>query len=257
MLITRHRLARAALTAACALAVLPAASPAQAPQEVVLVRVSDAGSGAPVEGADVWLGRNRVATDAQGRALLPRAPGASLSIRRLGYEHYQRGPFGDGWELAVALVPVPVSVAGVSATSRRQPHSPMLRRFYERKERGRGAFLTRDELDRRKPRRLVDAFRDIPGIRVVPTSRGEILQVNGTTPFMYTTGDARRGECPVQYYLDGMSWEPDLPGVISNDIRPDEVEGIEVYRRLSEVPTEFRRPGSECGVVLIWLKERV
>ena len=60
----------------------------------------------------------------------------------------------------------------------------------------------------------------------------------------------------MQYYLDGVSYLPDYAGV-PNDVRPDEVEGIEVYRRLSEVPVEYRRPGAECGVVLIWLKERV
>jgi hypothetical protein len=44
--------------------------------------------------------------------------------------------------------------------------------------------------------------------------------------------------------------------VLGDDVRPNEVEGIEVYRRLSEVPAEYRKAGSECGVVLIWLKER-
>ncbi|HEU4454617.1 MAG TPA: hypothetical protein VFR81_16235, partial [Longimicrobium sp.] len=80
---------------------------------------------------------------------------------------------------------------------------------------------------------------------------------SGAVPFMYSSQGARAGDCPVQYYLDGSSWEPDARGVISNDVRPDEVEGIEVYRRATEIPPEFRRPGSECGVVLIWLKERV
>lgn len=259
ILILRPR--RAPALALLTLAILAAPLAAQARRDLVLVRVVDAVSGAPVTGADVLLGEHRNATDSLGLALLPRAPTAALAVRRLGYQSFALVSFGDAWEMEVMLDAVPVRMAGVRATVDPTPgprvHSPALRRFYARVERGHGAFLTRDDLDRRKPRRLVDAFREVPGIRVVPTPRGEILQFSGAVPFMYNTPGARAGDCPVQYYLDGSSWEPDATGVISNDVRPDEVEGIEIYRRATEIPPEFRRPGSECGVVLIWLKEQV
>jgi len=244
---------------AVALLAAPAAARAQQPAGAFLqVHVTDAATAAAVPDAEVALGNTRTRTDAGGRALLPlRAARATLVVRRLGYADLQREvtatPEGV---VEVALTPAAVALANVDATAARMPMSPPLQRFYARMEHGRGSFLTREQIERRKPRRLTDLFREIPGVRVTSTSRGERLVMTGATPAMYRV-DPRwePGDCPVQYFLDGVSYMPDFAGV-PNDVRPDEVEGIEVYRRLSEVPVEFRRPGAECGVVLIWLKER-
>jgi TonB-dependent Receptor Plug Domain len=261
---SRPRLSSALLGAALAAALLAAPSFAQEPdapappaQPQVSVHVTDGSTGGPIAGADVRLGERRVVTGADGIARMVRPAGAqNVVVTRMGYQT-RSVPVGTETRLAVPLTIIPVSVAGVEASSRPQAHSPLLRRFYDRLERGRGAFVTREQIEQRRPRRLVDAFREIPGVRVTATPRGERLMMSGALPFMYQSAGAAKGDCPVQYYLDGSMWEPDAPGVISNDVRPEEVEGIEVYRRLSEVPAEFRRPGSECGVVLIWLKESV
>ena len=254
------RLARPllALAAACgALAAPAAAQQAPQPPATVSVRVTDAATGAPVADADVSVGNTRTRTDAEGRALLPlRRPRETLLVRRLGYGEQQREVSPGAATLEVALQSEPVVVAGVQAQGRRMPMSPPLRRFYERMDHGRGSFVTREQIERRKPRRLTDLFREIPGGRVAVTSRGDRRVMTGATPAMYRVGPRwEAGDCPVQYYLDGVSYQPDFAGV-PNDVRPDEVEGIEVYRRLSEVPVEYRRRGAECGVVLIWLRER-
>jgi carboxypeptidase family protein/TonB-dependent receptor-like protein len=254
------RLRSPLVTVACGAVAALAAAPAPAQQsdaEYLAVRVTDSSNGAPVVDAEVWVGNTRSATDSLGRALLPLRGGhATVVVRRIGYGDERREVRAGPGSLDVALTPAPVAVGTVAASSRRMPLSPPLRRFYERMERGRGSFVTREQIDRRKPRRLTDLFREIPGVRVAPTPRGERLVMTGATPAMYRV-DPRwePGDCPVQYYLDGISYQPDYAGV-PNDVRPDEVEGIEVYRRLSEVPVEYRRPGAECGVVLIWLRER-
>ena len=241
------------------LIVLASPAPAQQPagDRFLVVHVTDSSTGSAVAGAEVWVGNTRTSTDSVGRALLPlRSDRETVLVRRLGYDEQRREVGAGPATLEVALTPAPVALGQVRATSQRPPMSPPLQRFYQRMERGRGSFVTREQIDRRKPRRLTDIFREIPGVRVANTSRGDRLIMTGATPAMYRV-DPRwePGDCPVQYYLDGVSYQPDFAGV-PNDVRPDEVEGIEVYRRLSEVPVEFRRPGSECGVVLIWLKER-
>jgi len=244
--------------AAAALALALLAAPARAQDAYVAVHVTDAATAAPVADAEVSIGSTRTRTDNAGRALLPlRAARATLTVRRLGYADQQRDVTpGSAAAVEIALAPSPVAIAALSATGQRMPMSPPLQRFYQRMERGRGSFLTREQIERRKPRRLTDLFREIPGVRVTMTNRGERLMMTGATPAMYRV-DPRweAGDCPVQYFLDGVSYLPDYAGV-PNDVRPDEVEGIEVYRRLSEVPVEYRRRGAECGVVLIWLKER-
>jgi hypothetical protein len=220
------------------------------------VQVSDAASGGAVTDAEVWLGRTRMSTDSAGRVLLPRQHGReTLVVRRLGYTPLRRPVSEEESELKVVLVPEPVRISAVAANARPMPHSPPLRRFYERLESGRGRYLTREQIEGRHPRRITDLFREIPGVRIENTPRGERLRMDGATPAMYRLNTRwEAGDCPVQYYLDGVSYLPDFAGV-PNDVRPDEVEGIEVYRRLPEVPVEYRRPGAECGVVLIWLKE--
>ena len=259
------RLARPIAALAACGALLGAAVPGRAQQSAtapsapayLAVHVVDAANGTSVAEAEVWVGGTRTLTDAAGRALLPlRGARETVLVRRLGYGDERREVAAGAAPLEVALAPAPVAVEAVEATGRRAPMSPPLQRFYERMDRGRGSFVTREQIERRKPRRLTDLFREIPGVRVANTSRGDRLVMTGATPAMYRV-DPRweAGDCPVQYYLDGVSYQPDFAGV-PNDVRPDEVEGIEVYRRLSEVPVQYRRRGAECGVVLIWLKER-
>ncbi|HSU15313.1 TonB-dependent receptor plug domain-containing protein [Longimicrobium sp.] len=257
------RLARLRSPAALALLGLAVLAPSVRAQQgagesrFLVVHVTDSATGTGVADAEVWVGGTRVSTDSAGNALLPlRHDRETVVVRRIGYGDARREVAAGPASVDVALEPSPVALNGVSASSRRMPMSPPLQRFYARMEHGRGSFLTREQIDRRKPRRLTDLFREIPGVRVASTSRGDRLVMTGATPAMYRV-DPRweAGDCPVQYYLDGVSYQPDFAGV-PNDVRPDEVEGIEVYRRLSEVPVEFRRPGAECGVVVIWLKER-
>lgn len=243
---------------ACGQAPAAAQAPASGGDAYVLVHVTDATSGGAVADAEVWVGNRSSKTDSLGRALLPlRRNRETVVVKRIGYDDERREAAASSTPLEVALSPAPVALGVLRATARSGPMSPSLQRFYARAAHGRGAFLTREEIDRRKPRHLTDLFREIPGVRVTTTPRGERLVMNGATPTMYRVNPRwEAGDCPVQYYLDGVSYLPDYAGV-PNDVRPDEVEGIEVYRRLSEVPVEYRRPGSECGVVLIWLKERV
>ncbi|HYW06275.1 MAG TPA: hypothetical protein VE913_04925, partial [Longimicrobium sp.] len=62
-------------------------------------------------------------------------------------------------------------------------------------------------------------------------------------------------ECPILYFLDGTPIQPLPNGSIDHEIRPDDIEGIEVYRRGTLAPPEFRRVGDNCGIVLIWKRE--
>lgn len=63
------------------------------------------------------------------------------------------------------------------------------------------------------------------------------------------------GNCSVLYFIDGVPFEPLSNGRISNEIPPHHIHGVEIYTRASSVPGEYRRPGYECGVILIWTRE--
>jgi hypothetical protein len=61
------------------------------------------------------------------------------------------------------------------------------------------------------------------------------------------------GECSVQYYIDGAPQPPDY-GHIDQLVRPQDIAAVEIFRNPAEVPPQYRRRGSDCGVVLIWTR---
>ncbi len=235
---------------------------AWAQDRMVTVRVVDDATGAPLVGAQIRAGRLRGVTDDRGLAVLHGFPASArrVVVTRIGYAPGSvAAPVGDivAAELIVHLRGEAVEARGLRVEVKAPARLPALRRFYERAERGTGKFIMRDDIERSMPRRVTDLFRSVPGVRVQPTPRGDKLQMASSVPVLYGGVGTERGDCPVQYYVDGSPFTPAYPGVLGNEIRPDEVEGIEVYRRLSEVPVQFRRPGAECGVVLIWFREQL
>src|SRR5262249_26101003 len=113
--------------------------------------------------------------------------------------------------------------------------------------RGFGHFVTREQIEARNPSNLSDLMRLIPGTRLTQS------RVGGTSTLRFnraTMGPGR--DCPPQYWVDGIkSWALNI-----DDIRPQDVEGIELYSGPSSLPPQFNtKEGSTvCGVVLIWTR---
>jgi len=128
--------------------------------------------------------------------------------------------------------------------------------------------------------RLVDLFRGLPGVQVVRDPSGERVVMSGarggrwsddlrTAPAAdsavaalnvpradrtRTSGVAQPADessCAVQLYVDGV-FTPTEHGRIADEVQPGDVEAVEVYRAATEVPAEYRRQGSGCGVILVW-----
>ncbi len=213
--------------------VAPAPVCSQAPE--VVVQVTDATTGQPVAGAQIRIARATRATDATGSATLPAAAGEIAKVTRLGYapQTLRIPEDSRGSAIVVRLEPRPIEAEGVQVEAKRGPRTPSLRQFYARAERGTGAFITREDIKRSLPRRLSDLFRQVPGVRIQPTTEGDKLEMAGAVPALYRGIGMEEGECPVQFYLEGVHVQPIRPVIVASDIRPDEVEGIEVYRRIS------------------------
>lgn len=153
---------------------------------------------------------------------------------------------------AVLLAPLEVvarSRSGVSAT---------MAGFDQRRRSGIGWFMTREEIERRKPSMVTDILAMVPGVWL-QSSGG----ASGRTVYM-----ARGRNCPAQIYIDGFHINRNVPPMpvsgghlstteafpIDDMIRPGSVEGIEVYQGLSRVPAEFLTGEAACGVVAIWTR---
>lgn len=155
----------------------------------------------------------------------------------------------------VRLQPEPVDLPGIEVTVERPIPRGKMAGFHLRMERGRGAYVTREEIEEISANRMSDVFRRVSGVRLVRHRRrpGLIrLQMARAQPTF--TGEG--AECRPLYFLDGKRFEMGESDGVDQIFDPDEVAGIEVYRGAAEVPPLFNAPGSRCGVVVIWTRER-
>lgn len=151
-----------------------------------------------------------------------------------------------------------------------------MRDFERRRRRGTGTFMSRAQIDKSQAVRLTDLLRSMPGVQVGADENGVVivelrhakrfsLEPAATTPPTRTdstgrpiepvpnatTGQMSIKRCPAAFLLDGMPI--DGSAGIDSQLRPEDVEGIEVYSG-GQVPIEYGARHSECGVVLIWTR---
>lgn len=131
--------------------------------------------------------------------------------------------------------------------------------FWARRMVGVGAFITRQDIDRRRPQHPSDLLRTITGVKVVmgesgfdkPTimmGRNTVLSRSGRT-----AGPTLANDCKVSYYVDG-SYVP--AGTFHmDDMSPMMVEAVEIYRGPAETPSAMRQRDTACGVIAIWTRE--
>jgi len=237
--------------------------------------VIDASSGRGVPAAFVefldqgGLVRASATTGEDGAFLLPRVPRGEFRLRvsSLGYARTTtpaaRLEAGEALTLVVRVSPSALALAPLEITASVRVTSPVLESFYARAERGfGGVFLTRADIERAGPSRGVsDLVAGLTGVHL-DTSPAPGLPA-GVFLSQGELGSAGR-PCPVQVFLDGVP--VDRHGGISGGmnrgvqldrlVTPAEVEGIEVYRSLSEIPPEFLTTDARCGVIAVWRRER-
>ncbi len=221
-------------------------------------RIVDAGSGKAVAGASVRVvGSDGIAvTDREGTFILyalrpgqaiiqilfrgrpvePRSvdldAGRHTEVRiTLSVPRGEAAPAGPDPGSVLELEPLEVVV-------RREAPVGKLRGFYQRREIGLGTFITRDEIRARAPFQTSDLLRSLPGVFV---SRADFDR-----PRLRLSG----GRCEVDYFLDGVP----AYGLSIDDITPDDIDGIELYRGPAEVPIAYRQ-ATTCAAVLIWTRD--
>ena len=226
-------------------------------------RVVDASTGQAVAAARVEIGTAWHATSGDdGTFRLERVtPGDhELIVRRLGYvprKYPLRVSEGLNAPIEISINPAPAELPGVTVEAERG----YLGGFWDRRSKGLGHFITRADIDRRKPVRVADMLRGVSGARVFSTDHGYAVGSNrGSREFS-------GGECIAAVFLNGVPYQMSSGGL--NDIDPDHVEAIEYYSSGARVPTQFNssvggsRRGAgvlaghpKCGVVAIWLRGR-
>lgn len=162
--------------------------------------------------------------------------------------------------------------------------------YYDRLDRSFGDFITRADIEKRNPLRSSEMFKTIPGVEVrcrasdcqvgltrqarplgqtvigTPPVREDATELGGGIAQIarnqenvasdardVVAGMAGRTSyfCPVQFFLDGVPYDG-ARGI--DDIAPDMIEGIEIYKGPAVTPVRYAKYGAACGVVLIWTR---
>jgi len=207
--------------------------------------VSASTSGRPLPGVTVAVvGTDAFqVTDSTGAFTVARlAPGRRTL--RLSYggrvsEDYdvvlQPGRMAD---LAILLDVGGVDLAPIVVEATSTAYALSLAGFYARRRRGFGHFVTREDIERRRPNQL----------SVLLAGSGIVMRC--VRSVCYPTRSASGRRCAVSVFVDGMKVEQyDIDA-----IPPEDVLGIEVYRQGADTPVEFSRWSAACGAIVIWTK---
>jgi len=220
-------------------------------QEGVLVRgrVVDLSSSRPLPAASVVLehledpeGGWSGLTDSVGVFRAPRLPPAEYTIRveALGFDPLEHRLALAGYgsaDLQIELAPAALELEPIVVVSRRRTRLENAG-FYERRERGFGHSLTREEIEERQAMFVTDLVRTMPGVTVTPGTmgRGGVLRM--------------RGGCEPDVVLDGVRLS--APVRLDDILSVNDLEGIEIYSG-STTPMQYSR--SSCGTVLAWTRD--
>lgn len=222
-----------------------------------VVTATDGGAPLPLARVSVIGTKQTALTAADGAFTISQvAPGVRvIQVRLVGYASIlttvnvgARDTAHLRVTLAVAAMPLePIEVIGKAA-----PWLPAMQGFEERRTRAQGHFLNRQEIVRMQPRRFTDVLRRIPGVQIQPMrgayDAGEAVRMSRTIGVM----GARA--CPVLYYVNGSPFPVTGDVPIDQYIDPNEVEAIEIYSGMSQIPPEFNSSShnARCGVIVIW-----
>jgi hypothetical protein len=203
---------------------------------------------APLAGAVVRLDNGPQArTNAQGEWSISNAPAGTrrLEIRAVG--HYPERRTVDVIDGAppvrVAMLELTTIMASVNVTAARDA-SRALVEFEARRKSAFGRFLTRDDIERRRPVVTSDMFRAVQGVFLDGVrDSDQRIQMRGIF-------DAR---CDALIFVNGGV----MPGLSAADLDdlapPRNIIGIEVYQP-GTVPAEFQQlsTNTSCGVIAVW-----
>jgi hypothetical protein len=227
--------------------VSPEAQLLQGQTAIVVAFVTDT-MGKPLSGAQVEIVGTSLKgnTDDDGRVALLAVPAgkAVLRLRRMGFAERKiqiSVTPGMSEESRYKLTPVAADLKDVvvrasSLKPERYANTGRFDGFYQRRASGNGTFLTREIIDARNAQKSEDLLRMVTGVRI--RYRGLFPSVQ----FM---------RCPqVALYIDGIrSHDPTRDYF---NLSPLDIEAMEVYHGMAQVPPEFSPKPNDCAAIVVW-----
>jgi hypothetical protein len=232
-------------------------------------RVEDAAARVAIAVVDVTLlgedGRvlSRVQSDSLGafvvswRGLEP----VRLKAERIGYLPSTTAPIvlaaGETITATLLLSVTAIEVQPLVISARGRDAASSYTDGIERRRRsGIGHFIMRDQIRAAHSQEISQLLRAVPGITVrTAESSSSVFAYSSSNPAGGMGLAGRRTTtattpCPMALFVNGRMHRNPVEGV--NVMATWEIEAIEIYRTISEVPPEFGGDHARCGVIAIW-----
>ncbi len=233
--------------------------------------VYDAATGTPIEDAevrDVLSGASAMTTKT-GTVSLMFLPdgGGFVRVRKVGFAPQTfMVPISPADTAPITVVLVRVDAAQqlptmVVTDSAVDYFSPALRGFEERRKMGLGHFIPEAEMRKNDNHTMADVLMShVPGLTIGPAPLGAEFIVSTRK---MCQGGALSGckfpNCYPSLLVDGvkanMGMTPKLPPDWSK-ILPSDFAAVEYYAGPAEAPIQFTGSANECGLILLWTRER-
>lgn len=230
--------------------------------QVLHGRVVEEGTGAPVATAEVYLFHPdrteiaRIVTDSAGvfRVVLPGAGSYVLNVHRIGFFPWRSEPIALGRQesikVEIRLGRAATALEPIVVVARAPVGAGRLAGFRERQRTSAtGTFVTREDLERRPTADVTDVLRGISGLTIMP------VRISGSQKIIHLiAGRGVVGPCLASVWLDGILADQSASFPVDELVRPEELEGIEVYRSEAAVPPQYMQRG-RCGAVVLWTRD--
>ena len=212
-------------------------------------RVYDQQNGRGIARAEVTIAQYFVqVTDRNGRFAFAALPGGDYVLRaeHLGFQRSSetlRLVPGVNLDVAIPLTVEAIELPSIVVTARSKGLEQA--GFYQRREAGQGAFLTRTEIDKMRGIALPsDLLRGFNGVFLARRPNGRGHRIVG------------RNQCPYRYYVDGVRIGPQFD---FDDLEWHWIDAVEVYNGLGQIPARFADADPmyvrSCGVVVVWTRQ--
>jgi hypothetical protein len=206
---------------------------------------TNAGSRVEVVGTD-----QVVLTNDKGEFTITKLPSGShvLLARHLGFGAQTVAVDLTSREAQRVTIKLPKYVAMIEPVVVNARRSANLDKvgFSQRKITGMGFYIGPDELKNRRPNRVTDILRTVPGLRIIDSPEGETVT---------SARNAGGGDC-TQYYVDDMPWLSTEPGDVNQFVNASEVVAVEVYQG-SNVPAQYSRGMGNCTTIVLWTRFKI
>jgi len=217
----------------------------------------------PIANADVFIAELSMRTRSNARGAFRFSevtPGTwTLGVRRVGY-----GPLDAKLTFAANKSverQIFLSRVAMLDSVRVVADGPAMIEFEENRKLGLGSFVTRDDLERQRDRRLSTILASLAGVQVVGgTNHAWIAGGRGSiregihNPDLIELSMGAKPACYSQVYLNGslVYKQASDPIFDINTLSPDGIEAIEFYPSLALTPARYLDPNMPCGVLVIW-----